>query len=371
MKQKTIKEIANIKTGKHDANHSSINGKYTFFTCALNPLKADTYSFDGELIILPGNGANLGEVLYYNGKAEAYQRTYILHDLVCHGKYLYYYLKKTWKEHIIKRQIGSATNYMKLEDIANLKVPLPPIEIQKRIAAVLDKAKSLIDIRREQIAKLEELLKSLFLEMFGDPLLNPKGWKMGRIKDIVSRVNYGTSQKANDKEGRYPVLRMSNITYNGNMDISNIKYIDLKNSDLDKYLVKKGDLLFNRTNSKELVGKTAIYTYNEPMAYAGYLIRVRTNELAVPEYLSGFLNSNHGKLLLRNMCKAIIGMANINAKEMQNISIMIPPIELQNKYAQVVKATNERKQVLEKGFLEMETLFQSILQKAFQGELFQ
>ena len=85
--------ILKVKTGKYDANHAKENGNYQFFTCALVPFWTDTYSFDDEVIILPGNGANVGEVLYYKGKLEAYQRTYVLHEIKCNVKYLYYILK--------------------------------------------------------------------------------------------------------------------------------------------------------------------------------------------------------------------------------------------------------------------------------------
>ena len=96
MKSIPLKEILKVKTGKHDANHAKVNGEYFFFTCAIKPLKASTYSFDDEVIILPGNGANVGEVLYHLGKLEAYQRTYVLHEIQAYVKYRYHYLKKFW-----------------------------------------------------------------------------------------------------------------------------------------------------------------------------------------------------------------------------------------------------------------------------------
>jgi type I restriction enzyme S subunit len=132
---------------------------------------------------------------------------------------------------------------------------------------------------------------------------------------------------------------MNNITYEGWWNMAALKYVDLDERVQEKYLSRKGDLLFNRTNSKELVGKTAVYERDEPMAIAGYLVRVRTNELGNPYYVSGYLNSSHGKRALEARAKSIVGMANINAQEMQEIPLLIPPIELQNRYAQIVQAT--------------------------------
>jgi type I restriction enzyme S subunit len=135
---------------------------------------------------------------------------------------------------------------------------------------------------------------------------------------------------------------MNNITYEGGWDFSSMKYVDLDEASAHKYLTRKGDLLFNRTNSKELVGKTAVYMQDEPMAIAGYLVRVRMNERGNAHYVSGYLNSAHGKRTLEARAKSIVGMANINAQEMQDIPLLLAPIELQNKFASIVEAVQER-----------------------------
>ena len=95
--QKSLSEIGTVKTGKRDANHGNNGGDYTFFTCADKPILSPTFSFSGEAIILPGNGANVGLVLFYDGKFEAYQRTYILQDFKCDSRFLFYHLKGYWR----------------------------------------------------------------------------------------------------------------------------------------------------------------------------------------------------------------------------------------------------------------------------------
>ena len=105
-----------------------------------------------------------------------------------------------------------------------------------------------------------------------------------------------------------------NLTVDGRIDPTGSKLTDLAADKFERYTVRRGDLLFNRTNSPDLVGKTAVYGSDVPMAYAGYLIRVRFNDEVDSHYVAGYLNSGHGKTVLRNMCKSIIGMANINAK---------------------------------------------------------
>lgn len=280
--------------------------------------------------------------------------------------YLYFWMRQLDLYMYVGATTVPALRKSTLEDI---EIPLPPLDEQKRIAAILDKADAIRQKRKQAIDLADVFLRSVFLDMFGDPVTNPKGFPVGTIRDIVSTVNYGTSGKASETVGKFPILRMGNITYKGGWDFSDLKYIDLDDKDQDKYLARKNDLLFNRTNSKELVGKTAVFNESRPMAIAGYLIRVRTNELGNPWYISGYLNSVHGKQILLNMCKSIVGMANINAQELQDINILLPPVELQNKYESIVKEVNERVSRHHESVKELQVLFNSLSQKAFSGQL--
>lgn len=264
---------------------------------------------------------------------------------------------------------GAAQPNLSAKDLKSFKIPLPPLDKQKRIAAILDKADAIRRKRQQAIQLADDFLRSVFLDMFGDPVTNPKDFPIGTIRDFVETANYGSSGKASETEGEYPMLRMGNITYEGGWDFTNLKYIDLSEKDKPKYLTQKGDLLFNRTNSKELVGKTAVFEEEKPMAIAGYLIRVRTNELGNNYYLSGYLNSAHGKKTLVGMCKSIVGMANINAQELQNIKILLPPIELQNEFENIVKTTKQKLKCFNKSSKLLNDNFNSLSQKAFAGEL--
>ena len=144
-------EIANIKTGKKDANYGGKEGKYPFFTCALLPIRCNIFSFDLEAILLPGNGANVGEVFYFKGKFEAYQRTYVLDFEIENIRYFYYVLKALWKKSIIGKQFGSATNYIRLSNIEELLIPLPPITEQKRIVEKIEEIFSELEFIEEAL----------------------------------------------------------------------------------------------------------------------------------------------------------------------------------------------------------------------------
>ncbi|HDV3873689.1 TPA: restriction endonuclease subunit S, partial [Escherichia coli] len=251
-------------------------------------------------------------------------------------KYLYYFLKSKFS-YFVENAVGGAQPNISQGLIKSLEVPLPSLDEQKRIADILDKAAGVCQKREQAIKLADDFLRAKFLEMFGTPANNIHRFPKGTIRDLVDSVNYGTSAKASIDSGEYPILRMGNITYQGRWDFTDLKYIDLSVKEKDKYLVKEGDLLFNRTNSKELVGKTAVYEEDRPMAFAGYLIRVRPNSIGNNYYISGYLNSIHGKITLMNMCKSIVGMANINAQELQNIEILIPPKHLQDEYEIIYK----------------------------------
>lgn len=287
---------------------------------------------------------------------------------ICDLDYFYWFLKSA-KSSLLSKRVGGGQPNISQGIIKALEIPLPPLKEQKRIAEILDAADRLRSIRRKAIAQLDVFLQSTFIDLFGDPVTNPKGWEVGIIGDLLESANYGTSKKADVVEGAYPVLRMNNITYSGSWNFKSLKYMDLEEKELSKHLVHRGQILFNRTNSKELVGKTAVYREDEPMAFAGYLVRGITNELADPEYVGAYMNLPQTKQRLQNMCKNIVGMANINSKEFQKIPIQKPPVALQQRFAEIVDQVELQKQRMQKQLDELDTLFAALQQRAFNGEL--
>ena len=323
-------------------------------------------------ILIALSGATTGKFGIYN-----YDEPSLLNQRVAKlfpkkdvlNKYLYHYMNKL-QDTIYNKALGCAQPNISPKEIGELEIYLPNINEQKAIVEVLDKSQKLMDKRKQQIEALDELVKSKFIEMFGDPVSNPKGWEKGKIADIIIKTQYGTSNKANEENGQFKILRMGNITYNGQFDFSDMKYIDLPEDEQKKYLVYKGEVLFNRTNSKELVGKTAVYKENEPMAYAGYLVKAIPNERATGEFIAAYMNTKYVKSKLLNMAKNIVGMANINAEEFKKIDIYIPPIELQNEYIKFIEQVDKLKFEMEKSLKKLEDNFNSLMQKAFKGELF-
>ena len=279
--------------------------------------------------------------------------------------YIYYLLHALdWNKRANKAVKGRTVNK---KIISQTQVNIPDYQTQLRIVKIMDSTRKRVKIQKDILSKLDTLIKARFVEMFGNYPNNEKSWPVGKIKDLVLDVRYGTSKKATDgTSGKYPYLRMNNITYDGNLNLSDLKTIDLPLEDLEKYTVQKGDLLFNRTNSRDLVGKTCVYDLDKTMVLAGFIIRVRLDTtVANPVFVSKFLNTGYSKLLLRTICKNASGQSNINAKEMQNIKIYVPPISLQNEFANFVQQVDKSKVAVQKSLEETQTLFDSLMQKYF------
>ena len=260
---------------------------------------------------------------------------------IINNRYLMYQLQ-SMRKFLESEARGVAQKGIYLKQVGDLSVITPPLDEQYRVVDTLDHISGLIHIYQQQLTKLDELIKARFVEMFGTYPDNPFGWNTGKIQDVVSNVRYGSSRPAVEG-GKYPYLRMNNITYAGELDLTDTKRIDVPDSELDKCTVQRGDVLFNRTNSKELVGKTCVYNRDDMMVLAGFVIRVRVNERILPEFLVAFLNTAFSKQMLLGMCKTAIGQANINAKEMQNIGLYIPPIALQEQFVDLKKQTDKSK----------------------------
>ena len=229
-----------------------------------------------------------------------------------------------------KGAVGQAN--INAQEVQAIELVIPPREAQlpfKSIVEQSDKSKF-------------TGFKSQFIEMFGLPSENRHGYEVGLVGDVVCDVHYGTSKKASD-DGKYTYLRMNNITFGGELDLTDTKRINVSDKDLAGCAVKRGDVLFNRTNSRDLVGKTCVFNLDEPMVIAGYIIRLRMNGCVIPEYLSTFLNLDSSKKMLYSMAKGAVGQANINAQEVQAIELVIPPREAQLPFKSIVEQSDKSK----------------------------
>lgn len=260
-------------------------------------------------------------------------------NFVCGPELIPEYLARwllTQKETLLSLAGGTTFKEVSKGNVRKMRIPVPPLDEQQRIVDILDRAASIQRRRQAADEKLKQIIPALFVDMFGDPASNPKGWPMTTVGDLIESADYGSSSKAHDEATGLPMLRMGNVTMDGALDMKNLKYVALEPAEQAKFTLKKGDILFNRTNSKELVGKTGIWDGSCDAVYASYFIRLRTKpELMTAEVLWAFMNSKHTKGLLFGMARGAIGQSNINSKELRAIRLFAPPIALQERFSQI------------------------------------
>ena len=279
----------------------------------------------------------------------------IITPISINSHFLNYYLCFNKPNTLIK---DSAYPSISLKDIENLKIPVPPLSEQQRIVEELDLLSSIIEKKKEQLKELDNLAQSIFYDMFGDPVTNEKGWEVKPFGKECVELKYGTSRPACEN-GKYKYLRMGNLTINGELDLSNLKTIDIPDDEVEKCIVRYGDILFNRTNSLDLIGKTCMFNLEEPMVIAGYIIRVRLSMNLNPRYISSMFNMPRMKLLLKKMAKGAVNQVNINSKELASIQIPLPPLPLQQLFASKIEVIEQQKELIKRSIAEVETMFNS------------
>jgi type I restriction enzyme S subunit len=265
--------------------------------------------------------------------------------------------------------MGSTLNKRKLEQI---KIPLPSIELQRRIAQILDKADEIIRKRKDAIALTEQLQKSIFIDMFGDPVTNPQGWeknKLGKISNIQGGLQVTKKRESNPLE--VPYLRVANV-YRDSLNLNEIKTIYVTQQEIDRTLLKQGDILIveGHGNNTE-IGRSCVWDNSiSNCVHQNHLIRVRVDDkIAESIYISNFLNSMGGRSQLIKLGKTTSGLNTISISNVKGIEILLPPINLQKKYVTFRQKIELQLQKQKKTLQESENLFNSLLQRAFKGEL--
>lgn len=274
-------------------------------------------------------------------------------------KYAFYFcLSSEYRRLLASVLNGININNLKWSDLSKFPIPVPPLSEQQRIVSELDVLSSIIEKKKEQLKAYDQLVQSIFFDMFGDPVTNEKGWEMNTVGELSLEMRYGTSRPACE-DGKYNYLRMGNLTNEGYLNLDDLKKINVPDNEIEKCIVRRGDVLFNRTNSLELIGKTCLFDLDEPMVIAGYLIRVRFKESILPLYFTRLFNLSEIKKKLRSMAKGAVHQANINAKELASIIIPVPPLPLQQSFASKIEAIEQQKALVQQSITEAETLFNS------------
>jgi type I restriction enzyme S subunit len=375
---KKLTEIAEVSTGKWDASHANENSKYRFYTCAYDYLLCDTKRFFGECLILPGNGVNVGEVFYYDGEFDAYQRTYVISNIKLLPKYLHYHMLLFWKKLGTKKQYGSATNFIKIGNFQDYDVEFPQEIEQQRIVAILDEAFTAIEGAKanavQNLKNAKELFDSYLQSVFEN---RGEGWEEQRLGEIlINQPQNGWSPPAkNQSDSGIPVLTLSAVTGFVFNPLS-VKYTSALSKPDARYWVNNGDLLITRSNTPELVGHVAICSnINEPTIYPDLIMKINPKEkIITTEFLFYQLKSPKLREIIKEAAHgANPTMKKINKTDVQNFKICYPLLFEQEKIIQkldLLSAETKRLEAIYQQKIEcLEELKKSILQKAFNGEL--
>jgi len=287
------------------------------------------------------------------------------------NKWFVYFLQFRALEGTLKNHFnGAGIQHFTGEALAQFEIPVPPLPEQQRIVGVLDEVFAGLATAQVHAEKNLQNARALFESHLQSVLANRK-WRWKRLSDLCERVEYGSSAKS-QKKGNVPVLRMGNIQA-GRLDWENLVYT-VDKDEIKKYLLKHNDVLFNRTNSPELVGKSAIYKSEMPAIFAGYLIRIhRKEELLDADYLNYFLNSRIALDYGKTVVISSVNQANINGAKLKSYPIPAPSLSEQLEVVAQLDALSTETQRLESLYQKKQAalaaLKKSLLHQAFSGEL--
>jgi type I restriction enzyme S subunit len=281
-----------------------------------------------------------------------------------YSDYVYYlFTSMNWAKGTNKAVKGTTLNKASL---GVFEISLPPLDEQRKIATLLDKAAEIIADRKRQLEQLDLLVKSRFVEMFGDPVTNPMGWKVRLLSEIILQANNGMARRGNDSDGSV-VLRLVELQ-DGYIDYSNPNRISLSDAEKQRYLLADGDFLFARVNGNpEYVGRCAVFNdIEEPVYHNDHIIRVRLDDNVLNGVFSSqLLNSNYGKREMRDKIKTSAGQYTVSQDGIGKIKVITPPLPLQERFADFVQQTDKSKFEIQQGLKKLELQYNALMQRYF------
>ena len=330
------------------------------------------YIFDEKLVLLGEDGAKWGagdnSAYIINGKSWVNNHAHALRpkrDLLI-DELLVYYLNFS---NLLPYITGVTVPKLNQEKMRSIEIPIGPLKEQQSIVDYLDSAFAKIDAMKANAEKALGEAKALFQASLKEMLEPKEGWEEKKLGEICSDIRYGTSTPSHEN-GEYKYLRMNNITNDGFLDVSHYKTISLPPKELEKCLVKKGDIIFNRTNSRELVGKSCVFTEDENMVIAGYLIRIRLKDGFEPQFITYSMNLQRSLGLFQHLIVGAVHQANISANNIQKVIINYPLLSEQQSIVETLDSLKSKVDRLQANYdkisQECDALKQAILRQVFE-----
>jgi len=358
-------DICEPKQHKTIAKSSFISdGKYLIYGANGVIGRYNSYTHTIKTLLITCRGATCGTLnisepmSYINGNAMALNNLSEKVDL----NYLYYSLNERGFNDVIT---GSAQPQITKENLEKIKIYLPSLTKQKQIAKRLDKAKELIELRQDSISKLDELSKSIFIDMFGDPVLNPMGWKINKLSEFGNCKN-GLNFNSKINEYRIKCLGVGDFKNLTTVrDIESLQTISIDKKPTKEFLLQNADIIFVRSNgSKNLVGRCIeVYPNEKEVTFSGFCIRFRlSNDLILVPYLLHVLKSNS---IRKNMAGRGANIQNINQQILLGLNIPLPPLNIQEKFSNIIQKIEQQKSLYQEQLKKLQENFDSLLSESF------
>jgi len=354
-----LKNIVCIETGKKDANFGSIDGNYNFYTCALEPIKSKSYTYDGEYLILPGNGANIGKSIHFIGKFEAYQRTYLLSKVfsILNFKYLKYVLDIFWESWNKNKMFGSAIPYIKLINLEKFIIPFPPLDEQERIVKKIQSLDLLIQKYNEYETKLtklenefEEKLKKSILQyaiqgklVKQDPNDEPASELVKKIYDekqklilerkikqdkYESHIYQGTDKNYYEKIDENEPIKLEDLPFKIPENWTWVRFSNFVNFEL-------GHTPSRDMNENWQPGKYPWFSISDMKDKKNiYFSKEKISELAFKKYFSSKLVPKNTLLMSFKLTIGRVSLLGVNATHNEAITSISPYLD-QNNYIKI------------------------------------
>lgn len=342
------------------------SGEYPIYGASGYITSVDFYQQEQPYIAVVKDGAGVGRIMSLPAKSSVIgTMQYILPKNDIDIAYLAYAMEYM---NLAKYYTGATIPHIYFKDYQNEMLPLPSIEEQRHIAAVLDKVSKLISKRKAQLDKLDELVKSRFVEMFGDMFVNNKKWEEERLINIASIVSGITKgRKVKDTQlFEVPYMAVSNVK-DGYIDWTTIKTIMATRAEIEQYRLYPYDVLMTEGGDPDKLGRGAvIYQPLKDSIHQNHIFRVRVNtDKILPVFFAEYLQHQKAKRYFLECAKQTTGIASINMKQLSALPVLCPPMELQQQFSSYLANIKKIKSTIQKSLDQLETLKKALMQKYF------
>ncbi len=353
-----VEQFAAIKTGNRDTQNRIAGGKYPFIVRSQTVERIDSYGHDGEAVLTAGDGVGTGKVFHYlNGKFDYHQRVYNIHEFAPHvvGKFFFYYFQKHFIERVRRLSAKNSVDSVRRAMIAEMRIPLPPLPEQRKIAAILTAVDETIEKTEAVIEQLGVVKKAMMQELLTRGLPGrhtrfketeigeiPEEWEICTVREAGEVVAGKAKNKRLDAPNR-PYLRVANV-FDGRIDISDVLQMPFTDAEFARYRLRAGDILLNEGQSLELVGRCAMYReeYPDSCAIQNALIRFRPGRGLRAAFAEQVFRWYQHSGRFASVATQTTSIAHLGVQRFASMFVSVPQLEEQDKIMQVLDGMDTR-----------------------------